>query len=130
MITPTTAANLAEPVGLIYRDAELRILALIAGKLANGLTLTDWETRQLTELQNTRREVVAILRATNAEAAAAIERALEWAYSGGQLSALTDLGAQLPAGVGLGDPRPEVLALSDELVGNITVAPQAAILRG
>lgn len=123
MITPTTASGLAEQVGIIYRDAELRILALIAGKLAQGLSLSSWEARQLTELQNIRREVVEVLRASNAEAAAVIDRALEWAYSGGQLSAVADLGATLPAGVGLGDPRPEVLAIAEELavvVGSTT----------
>lgn len=129
MITPTTAATLAEPVGIIYRDAELRILALIAGKLDQGLHLSDWEARQLTELQNVRREVVAILAETNAEAAASIQRALDWAYSGGQLSAVTDLGAHLPAGVGLGDPRPEVLALAAELDA-VIVSTAPAILRG
>lgn len=129
MITPTTAANLAEPVGIIYRDAELRILALIAGKLAQGLTLTDWDARQLTELQNIRREVVAILAETNAEAAAAINRALDWAYSGGQLSAVTDLGATMPAGVGLGNPRPEVLAIADDIATGLT-STSPSILRG
>lgn len=128
MLTPTSAAELAEPVAIIYRDAELRILAALAGKLAKGIDLTDWEARQLTELQNVRAQVVAILDETNAEAAAAIERAIEWAYSGGELSALTDLGAELPPGVGLA-PRPEVVALAADTVAAVaSTAP--AILRG
>lgn len=128
MLTPTSAAELAEPVAIIYRDAELRILAALAGKLAQGVELTDWEARQLTELQNVRREVLAILAETSAEAAAAIDRAIAWAYSGGELSALTDLGAELPAGVGLA-PRPDVLALAAEVTAG-TVTATAAVLRG
>lgn len=128
MITPESASTLADPVGLIYRDAELRVLALIADRLARGLDLTDWQQRQLAELQAVRREVVAILAETNAEAAAAIDRALEWAYSSGQLSAVTDMGASLPPGVGL-EPRPEVLALADDVLNGLASATPA-ILRG
>lgn len=128
MLTPTSAAELAEPVAIIYRDAELRILAALAGKLAQGIDLTDWEARQLTELQNVRAQVLTILAETNAEAAAAIDRAIAWAYSGGELSALVDLNAELPAGVGLA-PRPEVVALAADTVAAVaSTAP--AILRG
>lgn len=128
MITPTSAEALAEPVALIYRDAELRILSMIAEKLAQGLTLSGWEARQLTELQNVRREVLAILRETDAAAYAEIEQSIAWAYSGGELSALTDMDAELPAGVGLG-PRPEVVALAGEVTAGVASAT-AAILRG
>lgn len=127
MISPTTAADLAEEVARIYRDAELRILARIASSLATGLELDDWAVQQLARLQRIRPGILAELRTVNAEAAAAIERAIGWAYYGGELSALTDVRGLVPGE--LTEPRPAVLAIAKDITEGIT-ATVPALLRG
>lgn len=127
MISPTTAADLAEEVARIYRDAELRLLARIASSLAEGINLDEWAVQQLARVQRIRPSIIAELRAVNAEAAAAIQLALERAYFAGELSALADVRGLVPGE--LTDPRPAVLAIANDIATGLQSAT-TAILRG
>lgn len=127
MISPTTAADLAEDVARIYRDAELRILARIARSLAVGVELDDWAVQQLARIQRIRPGILAELNAVNAEAAAAIELAIERAYFAGELSALTDIGSAAP--FELVTPRPAVTAIVRDIATGLNDAAPA-LLRG
>lgn len=127
MISPTIAADLAEEVARIYRDAELRILARIASSLAVGIELDDWAVQQLARIQRIRPGILAELSAVNAEAAAAIELALDRAYFAGELSALTDIGDLAP--FELVNPRPAVAAIAEDIATGLNQAAPA-LLRG
>lgn len=127
MISPTTAAALAEEVARIYRDAELRLLARIASSLAVGVELDDWAAQQLARIQRIRPGILAELNVVNAEAAAAIELAIERAYFAGELSALTDIGGAAP--FELVTPRPAVTAIARDIATGLNEAAPA-LLRG
>lgn len=89
-ISPALGAQLAEPVADIYRDAELRIIARIAASLKAGITLSDWDQRQLGRVAAIRAEVLRILATTNAQAAAAIQTAIDSAYTRGGADVLRE----------------------------------------
>lgn len=129
MISPTLGAALAEPVADIYRDAELRILERIAWSLMADIEAGDWEVQQLLRLQRIRAEVLAELRAINPVAAAAIQQAIDQAYSVGGLSAFADVGEAVEhVEASVDQRRAAVVAYATDVMRGVASA-QPPILR-
>jgi len=97
-IRPDLGNDLAVEIAEAYREAELRILRIVASKLAVGID-TDplWETKQLANIQAVRALALKELAAVNRGEAARILGVLEEAYGIGQASALSDLSSFVDA---------------------------------
>lgn len=87
----------AEAIAAIYQDSELKLLALIASMLADGIEEPDWELQQLGRLQALREAALSTLGAANAAAASEIRAALERAYTKGGLAVFADVRGKLDA---------------------------------
>jgi hypothetical protein len=107
------AENLAQTVAGVYRDAELRLLRLIADHLAAGADSPHWAEVKLAELQVFRRRAAAVVKAARAEAVGELVRVLEQAYLRGTATAQRDLerlGRELDAPVVLAERAVAALA--------------------
>lgn len=93
--SPVSAANSAQLVAEIYRDAELRILNSITDSLKQGIDGDGWERLQLARLQQASAVAVRELTSANAEAGEVILSQLRAAYASGDASALADVGEAL-----------------------------------
>jgi hypothetical protein len=97
-VSPDLAANLARETLAIYLDAEDRILAKVARRLARGINEPGWAEAKLLEVQQLRRESQAIMDAATGRSDAAIFAAVRAAYSRGMIVAGADIGARVTFG--------------------------------
>lgn len=92
-VSPDYAAGLAKEVLTLYTDAEERLLARIASRLAQGITDPNWADQKLLQIQQLRAEAETIIRELEHGSRAAIERAVRMGYNRGVAGAGTDLRA-------------------------------------
>jgi hypothetical protein len=130
MISASTGERYAEPVAVIYRDAELRILSTITKALAQGIDAPGWEQLQLARIQSVRKSATAELARANPLVAAQIEGSLTAAYTAGGASALADVAGVLdPLNAPTLQKVAAVRALAAATADGLASA-QNAVLRG
>lgn len=126
-LVPDVGLADAQALAETYRDAELRLLEIIAEQIGDGLDDDDWEIQQLARLQGLNEEALGVLAKTNPAAVRDIRAAIGSAYDRGGLAVLQDI----PAGgvkAASAVKRNAVAAFVDDLTTGMAQA-QTAILR-
>lgn len=96
---PAAITGLADQVALIYSDAELQLITMIAERLERGLDAPDWALQQLIEVNRLGVEARGLLRQLAPEVAAAIQDAITQAQAIGIAGADADIRALTGGGV-------------------------------
>lgn len=92
-VSPDYAANLTKSLVELFADAETRILALIAQRVAVGLDAPDWQLRQIAEAHRLRGELQKLIRALRDGSQDEIRKAIDAAYTYGAARAGSELKA-------------------------------------
>jgi hypothetical protein len=96
---PTAITGLADQVALIYSDAELQLITMIAERLERGLDAPDWALQQLIEVNQLGVEARGLLYKLTPQVAAAIEQAIAQAQAIGIAGADADIRTLTGGGV-------------------------------
>jgi hypothetical protein len=91
--SPADAEDLARAVAVIYEDAELALLTILADALAEGIESPRWAELKLAAIGDVRRAVEEVATALQQDATGAIGRAVREAYERGGRAAVAELGA-------------------------------------
>lgn len=129
-VSPALAEHLAADLVEAYAEAERRLLAVLAKRLASGIDSPQWAQTKLAQVQALKRETQALLRDLKAQAETGVGTAITAAYEAGGLSAVQDI-AKLKPGAKIIEPLGTlraIEALTAETLGNVT-ATHPAILR-
>lgn len=118
-LSPNIAAQYADGVAEVYRDAELDILRAIADSLADGIDTPDWRLRALARAQTVRQQVIGILARVDPIAASRMLADITAAYGAGQVSVLSDIRDLFPS-----------LTIAPTLQGQAAVVGLVADARG
>jgi len=110
-VSPALAEHLAADLVDAYAEAERRLLALLAKRLAAGVDSPRWAQSKLAQVQAYKRETQALLRDLEAQARTGVETALTQAYEAGGLAAFADI-AKL-------EPMDESLVALDERIATV-----------
>lgn len=87
----TLAQDLADRLAAMYADAERRLAADIAHRLAQGIDAPDWATQKLAGLHRLRLWVAQLLRRLDGQMAAEVEQAVILAFIRGGRAAMDEL---------------------------------------
>lgn len=90
-VSPNYGSDVAERLARVYQEAELELLRKIVDRLARGVEASNWQERQLANLQYLTRQFARDLAQYNATTAAQILKATEEAYAAGAAGAVADL---------------------------------------
>ncbi|QWY83793.1 VIP2-like ADP-ribosyltransferase toxin [Microbacterium phage PermaG] len=98
-VSPTPDESYYWEIAQAYQQAELEILSQIRDRLDKGQALSDqqWLTERLAEVQTMRRDATKTLAGVNSSMASKISGSFGNAYKDGEISALKDTAAYLPA---------------------------------
>ena len=128
-VSPNIGQSYAEEIAVLYRDAELRILARIAAALKVGIDSPTWEQDALARAQRVRAQAVAELNRTNPKVAAAITAAVDDAYAVGGATMLRDIGQAVGALDVIPPARIAAVRAITADIGEGLTSAQPAILR-
>lgn len=92
-VSRVTTEGLAQGVADVYANAEVRLLQLIAKRLARGSEVPEWAEDKLAELQRFRREAEAVMAGVRREAVGELVTAMERAYLRGTAAAQGEVDA-------------------------------------
>ncbi|MFC8584217.1 phage minor capsid protein [Streptomyces sp. NPDC057217] len=131
-IHPGMVEPLAERTRDLYAAAELRLLGIIAGQLAQGLDAPSWAERKLSAVQQVRRAAQAVVTELGQAVSLDVHDVIAEAYNEGHRAAVAELGALGDDAVRLvDDVLPQAQAvdrLATETVDRLT-ATHRSILR-
>jgi hypothetical protein len=123
-VSRQTTEGLAEQVAGVYGNVEVRLLRLIADRLAAGADSPRWAEDKLAEIQTLRARAQRIVRAARREASDAVGDVTLRAYLHGQAAGQGDLD---DLGVELDDDPPGTLRLNHPAVAKLVEAQAEAL---
>lgn len=120
---PDLALQLAKQVADIYGEAAARLLAIVARRIANGITQPGWAERKLADVLRLRNDAIAVVDRLQRLGETAVRTAIEEAVEAGARQAAIELGLTFTA------TNPAIIdAIAAETVGILRTS-HAGIVR-